>query len=166
MTVLGVDAEGNPTEHDYCKLLRPKALYTITTEDVLAVLCPIWDEKRETASRLRGRIARILDAAKVDKKRSGDNPAAWARHLDKLLSKKRDAPANHKAVPYPKLPAFIAELRKRNSISASALEFTILCAAQYRARLSRFMLSMRQLAPSESPWPTYGILRRPKRTAR
>jgi integrase len=130
MTVLSVDAEGNPTEHDYCKSLRSKALNTITTEDVLAVLRPIWDEKRETASRLRGRIARILDAAKVEKKRGGDNPAAWAGHLDKILSKKRDAPANHKAVPYPKLPAFVADLRKRNSISASALEFTILCAAR------------------------------------
>jgi integrase len=130
MTVLGADAKGEPTKHDYCKSLRSKALNTITTEDVLQVLRPIWDSKRETASRLRGRIARVLDAAKVAKKRSGDNPAAWVGHLDQLLAKKREKAGNHSAIPYTKLPAFMIELCKRNSISASALEFTILCAAR------------------------------------
>jgi integrase len=130
MTVLGVDAKGESTVYDYCKTLRSKPLDQITTEDVLAVLRPIWDSKRETASRLRGRIARVLDAAKVDKLRSGDNPAAWTGHLDKVLSKQREKPANHKAIPYPKLPAFIAELSQRNSISALALEFTIFTIAR------------------------------------
>ncbi|UGX89855.1 tyrosine-type recombinase/integrase (plasmid) [Bradyrhizobium barranii subsp. barranii] len=118
------------TLEEYAKTLRSKPLDQISTEDVLACLRPIWDSKRETASRLRGRIARILDAAKVDKLRSGDNPAAWAGHLDNLLPKNREKAANHKAIPYPKLPAFMADLRKRNSISASALEFTVLCVAR------------------------------------
>jgi integrase len=114
----------------YAKPLRSKPLDQITTEDVISVLRPIWDSKRETASRLRGRIARVLDAAKVDKLRSGDNPAAWTGHLDKLLSKRCEKVANHKAIPYAELPAFMAELRKRNSISALALEFTIFTVAR------------------------------------
>lgn len=114
----------------YAKTLRPKPLDQITTEDVLAVLRPIWDSKRETASRLRGRIARVLDAAKVDKLRIGDNPAAWTGHLDKLLSKKREKIANHKALPYSELPVFMGELRQRNSISALALEFTVFTVAR------------------------------------
>ena len=118
------------TLKEYAKPLRTKLLNQITTEDVLAVLRPIWDTKRETASRLRGRIARVLDAAKVDKLRSGDNPAAWTGHLDKVLSKQREKAVNHKAIPYAELPAFMSDLGKRNSISASALEFTILCAAR------------------------------------
>ncbi|MCK1593789.1 site-specific integrase [Bradyrhizobium sp. 164] len=123
-------AQWKMTLEEYAKALRSKPLDQISTEDVLSVLRPIWDTKRETASRLRGRIARILDAAKVDKLRGGDNPAAWTGHLDKLLSKKRERAANHKAIPYPKLPAFMSDLRKRNSISARALEFTILCVAR------------------------------------
>jgi integrase len=114
----------------YAKTLRPKPLDQITTEDVLSVLRPIWDSKRETASRLRGRIARVLDAAKVDKLRSGDNPAAWTGHLDKLLSKKREKAASHKAIPYSELPAYMADLSRRNSVSALALEFTILTVAR------------------------------------
>ena len=127
--------------------VAPKPLDQITTEDVLSVLRPIWDSKRETASRLRGRIARILDAAKVDKLRSGDNPAAWTGHLDKLLSRKREKAANHKAIPYPELPEFMVELRKRNSISALALEFTIFTIARtgetIGARWSEFDLDRR-----------------------
>lgn len=127
MTLLG-PKEGEGT--DYCASLRPKRVDQITTEDILIVLRPIWDEKRETASRIRGRIARVLDAAKVAKKRSGDNPAAWTGHLDQLLAKRRERATNHKAIPYTELPAFMIELRQRNSISASALEFAILCAAR------------------------------------
>jgi hypothetical protein len=37
---------------------------TIATDDVLAVLKPIWTTKAETASRVRGRIEKVLDAAK------------------------------------------------------------------------------------------------------
>jgi hypothetical protein len=37
----------------------------IATDDVLAVLKPIWSTKPETASRVRGRIEKLLDAAKA-----------------------------------------------------------------------------------------------------
>jgi hypothetical protein len=42
---------------------------------VMKVLDPIWPTKTETASRLRGRIEKVLDWAKARGHRSGDNPA-------------------------------------------------------------------------------------------
>lgn len=59
----------------------------VQTEHVLAVLQPIWLTKAETASRVRGRIERVLDAAKAKGVRHGENPAAWRGHLDLLLPK-------------------------------------------------------------------------------
>ena len=66
--------------------LRDKPLAAIGTDDVLDVLAPIWTTKSETASRLRGRIERVLDAARAKGLRTGENPARWRGHLDKLLA--------------------------------------------------------------------------------
>ena len=71
----------------YAALLRPKKLDAITTDDLLAVLQPLWQSKPETASRLRGRIERVLDAAKAKGLRSGENPARWKGHLAMFLPK-------------------------------------------------------------------------------
>lgn len=102
------------------------------TDLMLKVLPPIWHSKTETASRLRGRIEQILDWAKVRGYRSGENPARWKGHLDKLLpAKGKIAPIkHHAALPYPDVPAFIKKLRKQPGIAARALEFTILTAAR------------------------------------
>ena len=104
----------------------------IDTALILKILRPIWQEKPETASRLRGRIERILDWATVQEYRRGDNPARWRGHLDALLPAKTKVRAvkHHPALPFVDLPAFMAELRKRDSISARALEFTILTATR------------------------------------
>jgi len=104
----------------------------IDTALVLKVLEPIWAEKTDTASRLRGRIETVLDWAKAREYRNGDNPARWRGHLDKLLPKvsKVRTVEHHAALPYAQAPAFAAELRARNEISARALEFTILTAAR------------------------------------
>ena len=87
---------------------------TIATDDVLAVLKPIWTTKAETASRVRGRIEKVLDAAKAKGFREGENPARWRGHLDHLLSKL--ARGHHPAMPYEEVAQFIAELRKRKKI--------------------------------------------------
>ena len=58
-------AQWRMTLAEYAKPLRPKPVDVITTEDVLACLKPIWQTKAETASRVRGRIERVLDAAKA-----------------------------------------------------------------------------------------------------
>ncbi|WP_405234190.1 tyrosine-type recombinase/integrase [Lentisalinibacter salinarum] len=104
----------------------------IDTEAILAILQPIWAEKTETASRVRGRIENILDWARVRGFRVGENPARWRGHLDKLLPKRSKVSpvTHHPALPYSELPAFMEELRKKDAISARALEFLILTAAR------------------------------------
>ena len=84
----------------------------IDTALVLKILRPIWQEKPETASRLRGRIERIFDWATVQEYRRGDNPARWRGHLDALLPAKTKVRAvkHHPALPFVELPAFMAEL--------------------------------------------------------
>lgn len=101
-------------------------------EQVLKVLEPIWKTKNETASRLRGRIESVLDWAKVRGYRSGDNPATWKGHLDKLLPapNKIAKVKHHRAIPFAQMPDFMKALRGREGISSRALEFTILCAAR------------------------------------
>jgi integrase len=104
----------------------------VDTELVLKVLEPIWTDKTETANRVRARIEKVLDWARVRAYRDGDNPARWRSHLDQLLARKsRVAPVKHRpALPYRDVPAFITDLRKRNGVSAWALEFLILTAAR------------------------------------
>jgi len=115
----------------YAAPLRDMRLADITTADVLAVLQPLWQAKPETASRLRGRIERVLDAAKAKGLRQGENPARWRGHLDSLLpARQRLTRGHHAAMAYRDLPAFIARLRASESVSALALEFAILTTAR------------------------------------
>jgi integrase len=99
--------------------------------DVLAVLKPIWLEKPETATRLRGRIEKVLDAAKAKGYRQTDNPARWRGHLDHLLPRPSKLKrGHHAAMPYDEVAAFIGRLREREAVAALALEFCILTAAR------------------------------------
>jgi integrase len=99
---------------------------------VLAALKPIWTTKPETASRVRGRIATILDAAKADGLRTGDNPADWKGSLQTSLPKrsKRSDVEHHAALPYSAVAAFLVDLRGRDGIAARALELAILTATR------------------------------------
>lgn len=115
----------------YCSALRQKPVDQIDTADVLRVLKPIWQTKAETASRLRGRIERVLDAAKAQGFRTGDNPARWRGHLQAMLPKRlKLTRGHHAALPYPEVPAFVGRLRALEAVSARALEFMILCASR------------------------------------
>ena len=119
------------TLREYAAPLRPMPVDAITTEDILAVLKPVWSTKAETASRLRGRIERVLNAAKAKGLRSGENPAAWRGHLENLLPKRQKLTrGHHAAMPYADVPAFVARLRERDAVAALALEFAILTAAR------------------------------------
>jgi integrase len=104
----------------------------IDTTLVLKVLEPIWTTKRETASRVRGRIEVVLDWAKARGYRQGENPARWRGHLDMILPKKSKVRAveHHPALPYAQIGSFMAELRRIDTVGACALEFTILTAAR------------------------------------
>jgi integrase len=115
----------------HAKALRPKPVDAITTGDILAVLKPLWSGKAETAGRLRGRIERVLDAAKAKGFRTAENPARWRGHLDALLPRRHKLTRGHfAALAYNQLPAFMAALRAREGIAARALELTILTAAR------------------------------------
>jgi integrase len=115
----------------YAAPLKDKAIDTITTDDVLAVLKPIWTTKPETASRVRGRIEKILDAGKAKGFRQGENPARWRGHLDHLLPKQSKlARGHHAAMPYEHVATFVGRLRQTGSLAARALELCILTAAR------------------------------------
>ncbi|MDX7952204.1 integrase arm-type DNA-binding domain-containing protein [Lichenihabitans sp. Uapishka_5] len=103
----------------------------VDTKAVLAVLRPIWFTKGETAMRLRGRIERVLDAARAIGLRSGDNPAEWRGHIEAVLPRpKKLARGHHAALPYADLPGFMVDLRQRPAAMARALELLILTAAR------------------------------------
>lgn len=124
-------AQWRMTLTSYAAPLRTKRIDAITTEDVLECLTPIWTTKAETASRLRGRIERVLDAAKAKGLRSGENPARWRGHLANLLPKRPKLQrGHHPAMPFGQVPGFVASLRTREAVSARALEFCILTAAR------------------------------------
>jgi integrase len=99
---------------------------------VLRVLKPIWAATPETASRLRGRIEAILDAAKGKGWRHGENPARWKGNLKGLLPPKgRMARVeHHPSLPWQQIPAFLKALREQAGTAALALEFAILTAAR------------------------------------
>ncbi len=111
----------------YCAAIRTKRVSTINTEDVLSVLKPVWLSKNETASRLRGRIERVLDFAKVKGWRTGENPAAWRGNLRNLLPKRQKLQRGHQpAMRYQDVPIFVERLRASYAMAARALEFVIL----------------------------------------
>lgn len=112
-------------------VLCPMPVNDITTDDVLAVLRPIWRRTPESASRVRARLERVFSAAKAKGARTGENPARWKDHLDALLPKRRRTQKrHHAALPFREIAEFMAELRGRVAVSARALEFTILTAAR------------------------------------
>jgi len=115
----------------YAASLRRMPLDEISTADILTVLKPRWSKTPETAKRLQSRIEAILDAAKANGLRTGDNPARWRGHLDQLLPKRTKlSRGHHAALPFAELPLFMAELAARDALAARAFEFLILTAAR------------------------------------
>ena len=104
----------------------------VDTNLITQCLEPIWLTKNETAGRVRGRIESILDWATARKYRTGENPARWRGHLDKLLAKpsKVQVIKHHAALPYEQLSEFITLLQLQAGIAAKCLEFTVLTAAR------------------------------------
>lgn len=106
----------------------------IQTPHVLAVLKPIWDDRTETAQRLRGRIETVLNAAKAQGliQEPWSNPARWKGNLEHLLANPSSIkPAGRMAaLPYEEAPGFMHQLRQVGGTGARALEFTILTAAR------------------------------------
>jgi len=111
----------------YCSKILNMKVSQITGNDVLSVLREPWQSKPETASRLRGRIERVLAFATFKGWRSGDNPARWRGNLQDALPRQDKSKRGHfKAMPYSELPAFMEALKSRPANAARALELLIL----------------------------------------
>ena len=118
---------------DHCAPIRDLPVNEVDTDAVLKVLKPIWTKVPATAAQLRGRIERVIDAARARNGIDADraNPARWRGHLDLLLAKrKRLTRGHHPAMPYDDLPAFIERLQASSSTAAKALMFVVLTAAR------------------------------------
>lgn len=124
-------AQWRMTLTDYCQAIRDHRIDQIDTDAVLSVLEPIWLKVPETAQRLRGRIERVLSAARVKGLRSGENPAAWRDHLKEILPKRQKLTrGHHAAMPFDRMPEFMNALRGQNAVAARLLEFAILTATR------------------------------------
>jgi integrase len=121
-------------------LIGQLAVNSITVAEVIKVLKPIWYEKPETASRVRGRIQKVLSYAKVAGYRQGENPALWSDNLQLLLPsiRKLRPVKHHPAMPLEEVPGLVKSLRAIDSVGARALEFLILTASRSgEVRLAR-----------------------------
>lgn len=115
----------------YAKAIWAKPVADVDIDDVLKILRPIWSTKPETASRVRGRIERVLDVAKARKLRAGENPAAWRGNLSVILPARKKRPKrHHPAMPYGEVADFMSKLSQRPALAARALELTILTACR------------------------------------
>lgn len=117
------------------------AVQSIALSHVLEVLnqpqpdkgnAALWDSKNETASRLRGRVEKVLDWATVHGYRDGLNPARWKGHLDAILKNpgKVQTTEHHKSIPHGGMHTFMKALRQQDGTGARALKFAILCASR------------------------------------
>jgi integrase len=116
----------------YCRAILDRKVDEIGTAEVLSVLKPVWQAKAETASRLRGRIERVLAFAEGQGwRREGKNPAQWKNGLDAILPpRKKLVRGHHRALPHAGVPEFMLRLNSAIGMAPRALEFTILCAAR------------------------------------
>ncbi|MFT8418323.1 MAG: integrase arm-type DNA-binding domain-containing protein [Acetobacter sp.] len=112
--------------------LGAKQVTDIGTDDVLSVLRPIWENKTETADRLRGRIERILDYATTHDWRTGENPARWRGHLANILPKPSSVAKvrHHPAIPRKDIAHVMAKLAEADGMAAKAVRFTCLTAGR------------------------------------
>lgn len=130
----------------YCADLLPLPVAEIDNGIVLKALEAIWSEKTETATRVRQRIEAVIDYATARGFRTGENPARWRGHLQKLLpapAKLKDV-QHHAALPYEKMGKFMAKLSAMDTLASKALTLQILTATRpgeaVAARWSEFDL--------------------------
>jgi integrase len=104
----------------------------IDLHHIKAVLDPIWEEKTETANRVRARMENILGWCAVHGYRSAENPAKWQGYLDEVYPspEKIKKKAHFTALPVEQMPDFMKALQKRTGTAARALEFLILTASR------------------------------------
>jgi integrase len=100
----------------------------ISTDDIVETLMLIWHTKQVTAERVRNRIELVLDASRARELRSGENPARWRGHLDKLLPRRTHTVRPMESMPYQLIPDFMRQLDAVDGTAARCLELIILTA--------------------------------------
>ena len=124
-------ADGGKSESQWRASLRDYALPrlgemrvdAVTTADVLAVLTPIWNEKRETARRLRQRTRNVFDWAIAHGHR-GDNPAGDA--IRAALPKNGQRRQHMRALPHDEVAAALATVQESSAYPTTILAFEFL----------------------------------------
>ncbi|MDE3263051.1 MAG: tyrosine-type recombinase/integrase [Acidobacteriota bacterium] len=95
----------------------------IGTADVMAVLLPIWREKRETAKRVRQRISAVMRWAVAQGYRE-DNPAGDA--IGAALPKTGGRTRHQPALPYPEVRGAMERVRASRAYPSTVLAFEFL----------------------------------------
>ena len=121
-------------EHDWLTSIEQYAnpviecldMESITTNHIVEILHPIWESKSVTATRVRGRLEKIISASITAGFRTSQNPAVWKNHLENLLPSIRKRASHHNALPYEKIPELFVFLSSINTLPSLALQFLIL----------------------------------------
>jgi integrase len=117
----------------YAAAIRDIPVDEIKTADILTVLQPLWGKAPAMAAKFRGRLEKVIDAARalghIDEDRA--NVARWKGHLDHLLPKRRRlVRGHHRAMPYADVPALMVRLAEIDTTASRALQFLILTCAR------------------------------------
>jgi integrase len=119
--------------HQHGAALATKPVRDITPDVVQGALTELWAKYPLQGRRALSAWERVMDFAKAKGWRQGDNPASWRGCHEYRFARVRDNERGHfAALPYEMMPEFMEALRKKQarSISAVALEFTILTACR------------------------------------
>lgn len=131
----GIWREGSKSEaqwraslRDYAGTLMDRRVDAIGPGDVLGVVAPIWNSKRETARRVRQRIGAVMRWSVAEGHRI-DNPVDA---IGAALPKEGQRQKHHKALPYAEVGEAIRMIRATRAHLSTrlALEFLILTACR------------------------------------
>jgi integrase len=124
-------AQWEMTLREYAKPLHAMPVAKIVVGDVKGCLLPHWQERPETADRLRSRIQAVIDYGIAHEWRTAGNPARWKGLLDKVMPKRQKLTrGHHAALAYAAAPVMMAKLRQSSGTAARAVEFITLTAAR------------------------------------
>jgi integrase len=104
----------------------------IETGHITRIIGPMWQSKTQTMSRVRGRVEAVLDYARTQGWRSGENPARWKGYLEFVLPRAaRVRRVDHlAALDWRELAPFMARLVEQPGAAALALRFALLTACR------------------------------------
>ncbi len=121
------ESQWTNTLKDYAHpVIGDKSPADITKADILAIIEPIWTDKRETARRLLNRIENIIDYAMFHDLRTAPNPAKYKGFLDTALPRGAVTKKHYDAMPHKDMTKFMEKLKLEEGVAARALEFAIL----------------------------------------